>query len=349
MKAIMGETSGSTTIGSTTTGGSVTPGTTTPAESWPKTVAGVTIPEEDKDKMILKLKVNGNRERIKFWGGSTSIISIDYGNGNSDQNLILNQAKYVEYTQGEYVLKISKIVKAMIDRDTQGDYEIEVLQWGEIAIQNKENNIRIWNVSKVYEPEPDRVLITYKNAKFTEIPEWLFSKKVTSEVMSVFSDCTGLTSIPEGLFKNNVNVETFANTFYGCTGLTSIPERLFEHNVKATYFGYAFYGCTGLTSIPEGLFKNNVNATGFESTFYGCTGLTSIPEGLFKNNVNATYFFGSTFSGCTGLTNIPEGLFKYNVKATDFGSTFYGCTGLTSIPEGLFKNNVNATRFRRNI
>ena len=336
-----------------TVAGGFTPGTTqgtsTPAESWPKTVVGVTIPEEDQDKMILKLKVNGNRERIKFWGGSTSIISIDYGNGNSDQNLILNQAKYVEYTQGEYVLKISKIVNAIIERDTQGDYEIEVLQWGKIAIQNKENNIRIWNVSKVYEPEPDRVPITYKNAKFTEIPEWLFSKKVTSEVMSTFYGCTGLTSIPEGLFKNNVNVETFANTFEGCTGLTSIPEKLFEHNVKATYFGYAFYGCTGLTSIPEGLFKNNVNTTGFESTFYGCTGLTSIPEGLFKNNVNATYFFGSTFSGCTGLTSIPEGLFKNNVNATYFGSTFNGCTGLTSIPEGLFKNNVNATRFRRNI
>ena len=344
LKSIMGE-----IPGSTTTGGSVTPGTipvpSTPAESWPKTVAGVTIPEEDKDKMILKLKVNGNRERIKFWGGSTSIISIDYGNGNSDQNLILDEAKYVEYTQGEYVLKISKIVYVLMDRDTQGDYEIEVLQWGKIAIKNNENNIRIWNVSKVYEPEPDRVPITYKNAKFTEIPEWLFSKKVTSEVMSQFSDCTGLTSIPEKLFEHNVKATYFGYAFYGCTGLTSIPEGLFKNNVKATGFGSTFYGCTGLTSIPEGLFKNNVNATGFGETFKGCTGLTSIPEGLFKNNVNATDF-GHTFYACTGLTSISEGLFKYNVKATGFGYTFNGCSGITSIPEGLFKNNVNATDFR---
>ena len=332
-----------------TVAGGFTPGTTqgtsAPAETWPKTVAGVTIPEEDKDKMILKLKVNGNRERIKFWGGSTSIISIDYGNGNSDQNLILDEAKYVEYTQGEYVLKISKIVYAMIDRDTQGDYEIEVLQWGKIAIKNNENNIRIWNVSKVYEPEPDRVLITYKNAKFTEIPEWLFSKKVTSEVMSVFSDCTGLTSIPEGLFKNNVNVKNFGSTFYGCKGLTSIPERLFEHNIKVRAFESTFQECTGLTSIPEGLFKNNVNTEGFGNTFYNCTGLTSIPEGLFKYNVNATNF-GSTFYYCTGLTSIPEGLFKNNVNVKYFESTFGVCTGLTIIPEGLFKNNVKATGFR---
>ena len=321
LKAIMGETSGSITIGSTTTGGSVTPGTTTPTESWPKTVAGVTIPEEDKDKMILKLKVNGNRERIKFWGGSASIISIDYGNGNSDQDLNLNQAKYVEYNQGEYVLKISKIVEGTIERDTQGDYEIEVLQWGQIAIKNQENDIRIWNVSKVYEPEPDRVPITYKNAKFTEIPEWLFSKKVTSEVMSRFSDCTGLTSIPEGLFKYNVNTKIFSTIFVGCTGLTS---------------------------IPEGLFKNNVNATNFYGTFEGCTGLTSIPEKLLKNNVNVTEFW-RTFKGCTGLTSIPEGLFKYNVNTKTFSTTFEGCTGLTSIPEGLFENNLNAVDFIRYI
>ena len=310
---------------------------------WPKTVAGITIPEEDKDKMILKLKVNGNRERIKFWSGSASIIGIDYGNGNSDQNLNVAQEKYVEYAQGEYVLKISKIVYGMIGKDTQGDYEIEVLQWGKIAIKNQENNIRIWNVSKVYEPEPDRVSISYENAKFTEIPEWLFSKKVTSKYMSAFIGCTSLTSIPEGLFKNNVNAEYFYDTFKGCAGLTSIPEELFKNNVNVKGFSETFSGCTGLTSIPEGLFKNNVNVTSFSYIFSGCRGLTSIPEGLFKNNVNTTDFW-NTFKGCTGLTSIPEGLFKYNVNVTEFWSTFGGCTGLANIPEGLFKNNVKAKK-----
>ena len=329
LNIIQGTVAGGFTPGTST-------GTTTPAESWPKTVGGVTIPEEDKDKMILKLKVNGNRERIKFGGGSNSIISIDYGNGNSDQNLILDQAKYVEYTQGEYVLKISKIVAGMIERDTQGDYEIEVLQWGKIAIKNQEHGIRIWNVSKVYEPEPDKVQIIYENAKFTEIPEWLFSKKVTSKVMSEFHNSMGLTTIPEGLFKNNVNATNFQNIFRGCAGLTSIPEELFKNNVKATLFSNTFYVCTGLTSIPEGLFKNNVNATYFTNAFGGCTGLTSIPEGLFKNNVNVVEF-SYTFKGSTGLTSIPEGLFKNNVNVTYFVNTFEDCKGLTSIPEKIIE------------
>ena len=50
----------------------------------------------------------------------------------------------------------------------------------------------------MYEPEPDRIPIIYANAKFTEIPEWLFSKKVTSKRISRLINSTGLKSMPEG-------------------------------------------------------------------------------------------------------------------------------------------------------
>ena len=359
LKAIMGE-----IPGSTTTGGSVTPGTTTPVESWPKTVAGVTIPEEEKEKMILKLKVIDTKAKIKFSRFDGKII--DYGTGNHTET-----ADGVEFYNGEHIIKISKFESFTISDKKEGDYEVEILQWGKITGNSAYNSL-ITNVSKVYEPELDKATVIYENAKFTEIPEWLFSKKVTSKNMSKFYNCKSITSIPEGLFKNNVNAEYFQDTFAGCTSLTSIPEGLFKNNVNSKNFKATFNGCTGLTSIPEGLFKNNVsvidfyntfgncpsltsipeglfknnvNVKGFYSTFSACTGLTSIPEGLFKNNVNATDFSG-TLGGCAGLTSIPEGLFKNNVNATDFQNTFYGCTGLTSIPEGLFKNNVNVTNFQ---
>ena len=334
LKAIMGE-----IPGSTTTGGSVTPGTTpvpsTPAESWPKTVAGVTIPEEEKEKMILKLKVIDAKAKIYFSRNDGKII--DYGTGNHTE-----RADGVEFYNGEHIIKISKFTSFTITDREEGDYEVEILQWGK-KTWNPVGDVKIYNVSKVYEPEPDKVAIRYVNAKFTEIPEWLFSKKITSENMSKFYYCTGLTSIPEGLFKNNVNVTGFVGTFNGCTGLTSIPEGLFKNNVNAKYFS-GFEECKGLTSIPEGLFKNNVNATNFRNTFKECKGLTSIPEGLFKNNVNAEVF-ENVFYYCKGLTSIPEGLFKNNVNAKVFERVFYGCEGLTSIPEGLFKNNVNAVNF----
>ena len=301
LKAIMGE-----IPGSTTTGGSVTPGTTTPAESWPKTVAGVTIPEEEKEKMILKLKVIDAKAKIYFSRNDGKIIN--YGTGNHTE-----RADGVEFYNGEHIIKISKFESIEISDKKEGDNEVEILQWGKIT-GNQLYDFEIHNVSKVYEPEPDKVAIRYVNAKFTEIPEWLFSKKVTSEVMSKFHKCTGLTSIPEGLFKNNVN---------------------------AKYFGGTFFLCKGLTSIPEGLFKNNVNATGFDYTFKGCTGLTSIPEGLFNNNVKAERFWGA-FKGSTGLTSIPEKIIEFGKKVKEKGgivsSMFYRCTSASnynSIPNYL--------------
>jgi len=332
-----------------TVAGGFSSGGTTPAESWPKTVGGVVIPEEDKDKMILKLIVKNHIE-VPF-GGTTSPdpaltnvnpIEVDYGNGEKGEITDLYNYISKEYDRGEYILKF-KNIKDFSLREWE-DFEIEVLQWGKILEKNEKNIIQISNVSKIYEPEPDRIPIEYINPKFTEIPEWLFSKKVTSTVMSKFGSNNSIVSIPEGLFKNNVNIVSFDRVFYNCTGITSIPEGLFKNNVNVTNFGSVFSNCSGITSIPEGLFRNNVNVKSFGSVFSNCSGLTSIPEGLFKNNVNVTNF-GSVFTNCIGITSIPEGIFKNNVNVKSFTGLFAGCSSLISIPEGLFKNNVNVINF----
>ena len=321
-------------------------GGTSSAESWPKTVGGVTIPEEDKDKMILKLKVKSDTEVdfTTYMGSLVEIdpIELDYGNGEKGEITDLYNSNNKHYNVGEYILKL-KNIKDFGLREV-GDFEIEVLQWGKILEKNEKNIIQISNVSKIYEPESDRIPIEYINPKFTEIPEWLFSKKVTSTVMSKFGSNNSIVSIPEGLFKNNVNIVSFDRVFYNCTGITSIPEGLFKNNVNVTNFGSVFSNCSGITSIPEGLFRNNVNVKSFGSVFSNCSGLTSIPEGLFKNNVNVTNF-GSVFTNCIGLTSIPEGIFKNNVNVKSFTGLFAGCSSLISIPEGLFKNNVNVINF----
>ena len=319
-----------------TVAGEFSSGGTSSTESWPKTVGGVTIPEEDKDKMIFKLIVKNNTE-IPFGSYDNSLseidpIEVDYGDGEKGEITDLYDIYYKHYDRGEYVLKFKNVK----DFGIAGyeDFEIEILQWGKILEKNEENRIIIPNVSKIYEPEPDKIPIYYTSPKLTEIPEWLFSKKITSKVMSKFEPNNSIVSIPEGLFKNNVNVTGFDSVFNSCTGITSIPEGLFKNNVNVTSFSGTFNGCTGITSIPEGLFKNNVNVTSFDGVFVGCTGITSIPEGLFKNNVNVTSFRG-VFSGCSGITSIPEGLFKNNVNAMDFSWAFSGCKGLTSISDGI--------------
>ena len=326
--------------------GGFSPGGTSSTESWPKTVGGVTIPEEDKDKLILKLIVKNNTD-IPFGNYQDSLreidpIEVDYGDGEKGEITDLYDFYYKHYDRGEYVLKFKNVKDfGMVGYE---DFEIEILQWGKILEKNEENNIQISNVSKIYEPEPDKIPIHYISFKLTEIPEWLFSKKVTSKVMSTI-DTQNIKNIPERLFENNVNVTSFEGVFSGCSGITSIPEGLFKNNVNVTSFDRVFSGCSGITSIPERLFENNVNVTSFVSVFNSCSGITSIPEGLFKNNVNVTSF-DRVFEGCSGITNIPEGLFKNNVNVTNFEGVFEGCSEITSIPEGLFKNNVNVTSFR---
>lgn len=332
-----------------TVAGGLTGSTSTPiTESWPKTVAGVTIPEEDKDNMILKLKVLGNKEKIKF--GGYAKLNIDYGNGDSDEELNLYQGKEVEYNQGEYIIKISGFRGFRIESELIENIEFEVLQWGKLSESYDENNevVVLPSVTKIYEPEPDKVVVSYDGGKMTEIPEWLFSKKVTSKRMSYFINCEKITSIPENLFKNCINVEEINDTFNG-TGITSIPENLFKYNTKVKNWRSTFMGCTGLISIPEDLFKHNTESKYFDNVFSGCTGLTSIPENLFKYNTNVknqeNSGFLSIFAGCTGLTNIPENLFKYNTEVGTISYVFKDCTGLTSIPENLFKYNNKMNDF----
>ena len=320
-----------------------TPEETTPQVVWPKVVAGVTIPEEDKDKMILKITTIGaiqldiRIQDARIHGANP--IEIDYGTGEKGQ---INTRAKKDYNDGVYIVKLKNVSDFLMEN--RGICFVEILQWGRILEKNEENIIRIPSVSEIHEPEPDRIPIEYSYPKFTEIPEWLFSKKVTSTKISKFDGCIDLRSIPENLFKNNVNVTDFSRMFYACSRLTSIPENLFKNNVNATDFSYTFEDCYGLTSIPENLFKNNVKVTNFNYTFTDCRGLTSIPENLFKYNINVTDF-ERTFYHNRSLTSIPENLFKNNVNVTSFKKTFENCYGLTSIPENLFKYNVNVTSF----
>ena len=323
-------------------------GTTTPAVY--KTVGGVPILEDDKDKLILKLIAKSDTI-VSFGGIGDSFLSrispidVDYGNGEKGKITDLYNIFDMQYNRGEYILKLKNIKD--FELKYNGDFEIEILQWGKILEKDEKNIIKIPNVSKIYEPEPDKIPIEYINIKLTEIPEWLFSKKVTSTVMSKFGSNNSIVSIPEELFKNNVNVISFDSVFRGCSGITSIPEGLFKNNVNIVSFDSVFSGCSGITSIPEGLFKNNANVIYFTNIFFGCSRLTRIPVRLFYNNVNVKEFNGA-FENCSGITSIPEGLFDRNVNVKGFGYVFQNCSGLTNIPNSIIKF-ANEVRMRGGI
>jgi hypothetical protein len=122
---------------------------------------------------------------------------------------------------------------------------------------------------------------------------------------AMFQNCTGLTSIPEGLLPATTLANgCYSGMFYGCTGLTAIPENLLSATTLASScYNNMFNSCTGLTAIPEGLLPATTLVDGcYSGMFYGCTGLTSI------GNIDSDWFSAKTpsqsgmFTGCILIT-----------------------------------------------
>ena len=274
-----------------------------------KTVGGVPIREADKDKMILKLRVNSPSGKFKLLIGNIgeytsqysneSRIKADFGNGTVRNLLNQNTGEEIEYDNGEYVLKFENITYFTLGRYIysdkkpggqslyEDDYEIDVIQWGKLdpISTGVYSRIILNNVNNIYEPEPDYVKVEYGYAKFTQIPENLFSKKKNFIEMSKFYNCKNITTIPENLFKENANCEDFGMVFQGCSAITQIPENLFKYNTKAISFQASFAECSSLASIPDNLFNNCPKAKYFGWTFIRCTGLTHISESIV-NRIN---------------------------------------------------------------
>lgn len=133
----------------------------------------------------------------------------------------------------------------------------------------------------------------------------------------------------------------FMNLFTRCTSLTSIPQDLFKYNVNITQIGSCFQQCSSLLVIPIDLFKYNTKLAGVASCFSECSSLTSIPKDLFKYNTSVIYF-NYCFENCTSLTTIPTDLFKYNTNAIGFNNCFYNCSNVTSAVPELWVSHPNA-------
>lgn len=248
--------------------------TPTPATSSPsgaKTIGGVTIPESDKDKLIIKLKVKNNM-RINFGGlrgfngsqdprvNTEGVVNVDYGNGTNGVITDFNDGVFVDYTVGEYVVKFENITNFHIGKDTHtygpgytDDYDMEILQWG----KDTQGWLELYNVSKIYEPENGKSVIEYYNGKFNEIPEWLFKNKGNSTKISRFYYCNNITTVPGNLFNNCNNVDSLQWEFYDCRNITSIPDSVIEYMRLVRQRGGNVYPFSGFNKANE--YNNAIN------------------------------------------------------------------------------------------
>lgn len=176
------------------------------------------------------------------------------------------------------------------------------------------------------------------------IPDGIFDNSPTlANANSVFKDCENLSIIPSGLFDQNINITSFINTFSN-SGITSIPNGLFNRNNLVTTFEDCFSNCSKIIVIPKSLFDYNISVTSFKACFSFCKSLTTIPTGLFSNNSYCTNYEG-TFSECSSLSSLSEDIFKNSVGAKSLSNLFANCSSLATLPEGLFKDTINATNY----
>ena len=149
----------------------------------------------------------------------------------------------------------------------------------------------------------------YRNPRIT-FP--LFDTKNVTDMKSMFSNCSSLTSVPH---YNTSKVENMNSMFYNCSSLTSVPH--FDTS-KVTDIGWLFASCSSLTSVPQ---FDTSSATNMDYMFYGCSSLVSISHSDTSKVENMNYMFYN----CTSLENI----YNLNVSScTKFSKLFDSCNKL---------------------
>lgn len=172
--------------------------------------------------------------------------------------------------------------------------------------------------------------LSIKEAREVKSIEGVFGAIKTYKSFDEFQYFTGVTSIPDEMFKEwrlssiilPHNIKYIGkNAFYNCTALSSpiiIPEGV------ETIESYCFYGCE---KLPELQLPNSIKVIKIEA-FGGCTSITSLvlPETI--NDIESR-----AFSNCNGLTSI---VIPGNLTNLGYG-IFYCCQNLSSviIEEGI--------------
>lgn len=133
-----------------------------------------------------------------------------------------------------------------------------------------------------------------------------------TDVSGLFTNCTALVSVPDGLLDKLTKVTTVSSFFNGCSSLRTVPNDFFKSQTEVTASGMIFKGCSSLESVPSGLLDPFTKTTTIGSLFSGCKSLGNLPEGLFDKvgsnvdpsakAVDASYLF----ENCVKMTDFPS-------------------------------------------
>lgn len=158
----------------------------------------------------------------------------------------------------------------------------------------------------------------------------IYKSDTITEINQICNNRKKLTGFADDFKFETPNCLTTSGTFYGCTGLVSLPSGIFDIMTNVTSFYYLCPSCTALTSLPSKLFKYNTKCTNYSEVFSYCTALTANVNDVFDeatlNKVTAT---ASAFRNCTLLNGEALPIIDQLTAATAITRTFTNCTTLT--------------------
>lgn len=277
-----------------------------------KAIAGIgadatPAPSYSADVVVKVRCLNGNAT----WGlspSSNGSYTVDWGDGTVETDT----SEHYYTNAGDYVVQIDGAYKVNFSYDnntySNGTYVKELLNIGS----------RITDVSSMF--QDCRGLDTI--ASGVRFPHANYDY--------VFSNCTSLTSYPDGLFQiddgNGNKVPSCAHAFENCTSLTDIGDILDGCGYNMTTdFSFLFYGCTSLT------YSHYESISGFppraSRIFYGCASLTESPLGMPGAIIDMSYAFahsGITYAHFDSTSVYPD-------SPVDMNGAFSNCTALYSV------------------
>lgn len=266
--------------------------------------AGAPAPSYGADVVVKVRSLNGNAT----WGFSPSSngsYTVDWGDGTVESD---THEHYYE-NAGDYVVQIDGVYSVTFSYDNStygsGTYVKELLNIG----SGITHVASMFNNCSGLDTIADGVRFPHANYDY------------------VFSNCTSLTSYPDGLFQiddgNGNYVDTCNNAFENCTSLTDIGDILdgCGYN-QATDFSSLFYGCTSLTYSQRHARQFPPRA-GY--IFYACANLTKYPLGISGVIMDMHYAFAYSGIQYAYFDNAST----YNYANLD--NAFIGCTDLHSV------------------
>lgn len=181
--------------------------------------------------------------------------------------------------------------------------------------------------------------------QLVEAPADYFPESVKKGISAayIFSGCTALKTVPQGLFKDFESVTTISQMFLNCTSLESLPADIFDGMKKINSAGAAFSGCTAFTGespytmVQDG--EQQVKVHLYERTNY--------PDIFGAKIFTSASSYKDTFKGCTQMADyadipIPWGGISDGTKAKPTltltaapaeGKEYYQLTGIVKSTE----------------